>query len=265
MKKILAMLLAAALCLGLLAACGGNNPNSASSAASGSSAAALTTLNPGKLTISTSPDFPPFEFTDDSGAIIGIEPDIMKLVCDKLGLELQIDAMDFNSALLAAENGKSDAVVSGVTVKEDRKALFDFTDSYTEITQAIVSKEDATVTMDVLGQHQIGVQAGTTGQEFVEEDFGTDHVTAYDTYSLVFQALENGQVDCIVMDDAVAAKYIADKPNLVVNKTTYQPEQYAFGFHKGNPDLVKAVNDALDQLKDDGTLLKIIDKWMSAD
>ncbi len=269
MKKILALILSVVLCLTLLAACGGSNAGSSSasgSSASGSSAAAsLTTLNAGKLTISTSPDFPPFEFTDDNGDIIGIEPEVMKIIADKLGLELQIDAMDFNSALLAAENGKSDAVVSGVTVKEDRKALFDFTDSYTEITQAIVSKKDAAITMDQLGQHQIGVQAGTTGQEFVEEDFGTDHVTAYDTYSLVFQALENGQVDCIVMDDAVAAKYIADKPNLVINNTTYQPEQYAFGFHKGNPDLVQAVNNALDEMKASGQLLEIINKWMDAE
>lgn len=260
MKKILALVLAATLCLSLLAACGSSN---AGSSAASTADSALTTLNAGKLTISTSPDFPPFEYTNDAGDVIGIEPDLMNLICEKLGLELQIDAMDFNSALLAAENGKSDAVVSGVTVKEDRKALFDFTTSYTTITQAIVSKEADNITMENLGNYNIGVQAGTTGQEFVEEDFGTDKVTAYDTYSLVFQALDNGQVDCIVMDDAVAKQYIAGKSGLVMNTTTYQPEEYAFGFHKGNEALVSAVNSALQELIDDGTVQGLLDKYMS--
>ena len=255
MKKIVSILLV--LCLAAaLAACG----STGSSSTGGSK---LTTIESGKLTISTSPDFPPFEYTDDSGNVIGIEPEIMTLICEKLGLELQIDAMDFNSALMAAENGKSDAVVSGVTVREDRKALYDFTTSYTTITQAIVCKEGAGITMENLGEHSIGVQAGTTGQEFVEEDFGTDHVTAYDTYSLVFQALNNGQIDCIVMDDAVAKTYIASNPGLTMTATTYDPEEYAFGFHKGNEALVSAVNDALAELMSDGTVESIISKYMT--
>ena len=263
MKKILCIALA--LCMiAALAACGSSS--TAAPAASGDSQAeapALTTIEKGKLTISTSPDFPPFEYTDDNGNVIGIEPELMTMICEKLGLELQIDAMDFNSALLAAENGKSDAVVSGVTVREDRKALFDFTTSYTTITQAIVAKEGSGITMENLGQYRIGVQGGTTGQEFVEEDFGTDTVFAYDTYSLVFQALNNGQVDCIVMDDAVAKSYIASNPGLTITPTTYEPEEYAFGFHKGNEELVKAVNDVLAGLTANGTVQSIIDRYMA--
>ncbi len=254
--KIVSLVLALTLCAafaGCAQSSGGNQP----------AAANFTTVNPGKLTISTSPDFPPFEYTDDNGKVVGIEPEIMELICDKLGLELQIDAMDFDSALLAAQNGKSDAVVSGVTVKEDRKLIFDFTDSYTTITQAIVCKQDAGITMENLGQYSIGVQSGTTGQEFVEEDFGKDHVVAYDTYSLVFQALLNGQIDCIVMDDAVAKAYIAQNQGLVMSQTTYTPENYAFGFHKGNEELKNAVNDALNELIADGTVQKIIDKYMT--
>ena len=88
------------------------------------------TLEAGKLTVSTSPDFPPYEYLDDSGAIIGIEPEILQLIADKLGLELVLDAMDFDSALLAVQQGKSDMVVSGCTVTEDRKLVMNFTDSY---------------------------------------------------------------------------------------------------------------------------------------
>ena len=227
------------------------------------SAVELTTVNAGKLTISSSPDFPPFEYTDDNGNIIGIEPELMELICRKIGLELQIDAMDFDSALLAAQQGKSDAVVSGVTVTEDRKVVMDFTDSYTTITQAIVSKEGSGITMDNLGEYRIGVQRGTTGHIYTEDDFGTNSVIAYDTYTLVFQALNNDQVDCIVMDDAVAAAYLATNPGLTMTSTTYEAEEYAFGFHKGNTDLVNAVNAALNELIADGTVQSIIDKYMS--
>ena len=252
MKKIVSILLAALLVLAL-GACGQNNSATNSN---------LTTLNAGKLTIATSPDFPPFEYTDDSGAIIGIEPEIMELICKKLGLELQIDAMDFDGALLAAEQGKCDAIVSGVTITEARKLVYDFTDSYTTITQAIVAPEGSGITMDNLGEYTIGVQRGTTGHIYTEDDFG-DKVQAYDTYSLVFQALTNKQVDCIVMDDAVANAYLASYPGLTMAPTTYEVEEYAFGFHKGNAELVAAVNGALKALTEDGTIQNILDKYMS--
>ncbi|MBQ9269556.1 MAG: amino acid ABC transporter substrate-binding protein [Oscillospiraceae bacterium] len=277
MKKYLAILLALALCLSM-AACGSSAASSAAPAseaaaseaapaeAAASEAApadgALTTVNAGKLTISTSPDFPPFEFTDDSGAVVGIEPEIMELICQKIGLELDIQAMDFDGALLAAEQGKVDAVVSGVTVTEDRKLVMDFADSYTTITQAIVSKEGSGITMENLGDYTIGVQRGTTGHIYAEEDFG-DKVVAYDTYSMVFQALNNNQVDCIVMDDAVAKSYLETNPGLEMGPTTYEPENYAFGFFKGNEDLVAAVNGALQELIADGTVQSILDKYMS--
>ena len=262
MKKIVSILLAALLVLAL-GACGQNNSASNSNLnANQNTGGALTTMTAGKLTIATSPDFPPFEYTDDSGAIIGIEPEIMELICKKLGLELQIDAMDFDGALLAAEQGKCDAVVSGVTITEARKLVYDFTDSYTTITQAIVAPEGSGITMDNLGEYVIGVQRGTTGHIYTEDDFG-DQVQAYDTYSLVFQALTNGQVDCIVMDDAVAKAYLATYTGLTMEPTTYEVEEYAFGFHKGNAELVAAVNGALKELTEDGTVQGILDKYMS--
>ena len=280
MKKLLSILMAAAMLLSLcaLTACGGTTeePAEAEEAAETETAeteeaaettetaepAELTTIEAGKLTISTSPDFPPFEYTDDSGAVIGIEPEIMTIICEKLGLELQIDAMDFDSALMAAGQGKSDAVVSGVTITEERRATYDFTDSYTTITQAIVAPEGSGITMDNLGDYKIGVQRGTTGHIYTEDDFG-DQVVAYDTYSLVFQALNNGQVDCIVMDDAVAVAYMKTNPGLEMTETTYEPENYGFGFHKGNQALVDAVNECLAELKGDGTIQSILDKYMS--
>ena len=248
MKKLTAILLALTMILSL---------------ASFAAAEGIETIDPGKLTISTSPDFQPFEYTDDNGNIVGIEPDMMKLICEKIGLELVIDAMDFDSALLAAQQGKSDAVVSGVTVTEDRKLVYDFTNTYITITQGIVSKEANNVTMDTLKDQTIGVQRGTTGHIYAEDDFGEDSVVAYDTYPTVFQALMNDQVSCILMDDAVAKAYVAQNPGLVLNASTYEPENFAFGISKGNTALLDAVNKALDELIADGTVQKLIDQYMA--
>ena len=273
MKKIIALVCALILILSLCAACGGSSaPASADAPAAEAPAAeaapadadgGLTTLEAGKLTISTSPDFPPYEYLDDSGAIIGIEPEIMQLIADKLGLELVIDAMDFDSALLAVQQGKSDMVVSGCTVTEDRKLVMNFTDSYTTAKQVIVVPEGSDITLDNLGDHMIGTQRGTTGFIYTCDDYGEDHVTGYDTYTLVFQALQNGQVDCVVLDDAVGEAFVAQIPGLEILETAYALEDYAFGVDKNNDALTEAVNNALNELMADGTVQSIIDKYIS--
>ena len=255
MKRILALALVAALIVCALAACGGKKAEAGD--------AAITTVNAGKLTISTSPDFPPYEMLDDEGNTVGIEMEIMALIAEKLGLELQIDEMDFDSALLAVQQGKSDMVVSGVTILEERKLVMDFTDSYTTAVQVIIVPEGSDVTLDNLGEHQIGTQRGTTGFLYCVDDYGEDHVTGYDTYTLVIQALLNGQVDCVVMDDAVAKEYVAANPGLTILETEYAVEDYAFGCTKGNKELVDGVNGALKELMDDGTVQSIISKYIA--
>ena len=243
MKKFVAILTAMLLVLSISAV---------------SAEAAYTTVEAGKLSLSTSPDFPPFENTDDNGNIVGIEPDLMAIIGERLGLEINWMAMDFDSALLAPQTGKADAVVSGVTVREDRKAMFDFTHTYVSIHQAIVCKEDADINMDNLGQQIIGVQNGTTGHIYAEEDFGEDAVRSYNTYSVAFLALQNGQVDCVLLDDMVAKAYAKTIPGLKVVETTYEAEDFAFGVSKGNTGLVDAINAVLDELIADGTVEAII-------
>ena len=254
MKKLLSVLCAFVMCFALTAALAED---------------AFTTIEAGKLLISTSPDFPPFEYTDDDNNIVGIEPDILALIGEQLGLEIEFMPMDFDSALLAAQTGKSDMVMSGVTasgeVGEARKLMFDFTSTYVSITQAIVFKEGTEISMDNLADQTIGVQRGTTGQIYVEDDFGEDNVIAYDTYSLVFQALMNDQIDCIVMDDTVAKAYTAQIAGLTVVPTTYEPEDFAFGLYKADTGLCDAINTVLDALITDGTVQGIIDAYNAAE
>lgn len=271
-KKLMALLLALSMVFALAACSSGTAANSDAGAPGGETPseapnqggeAEFTTINKGKLTVATSPDFPPYEYLDDNGDVVGIEIDILELIAKKLGLELQVDPMDFDSALLAVQQGKSDMVVSGVTVLPERELVMNFTDSYTNAVQVIVVPEGSDVTLDNLGEQQIGVQRGTTGDIFTTDDYGDDHVTGYDSYTLVVQALLNGQIDCIVMDDAVAREYVAANPGLTILDTAYADEDYAFGIDKGNDALTRAVTDALNELIEDGTVDSIIAQYIS--
>ena len=281
MKKLSAMLMAGAMMMSL-AACGSSASSAsseavsseaassevASSAASSeaASAAELTTVTPGKLTMSTNAAFPPYESTDDNGNFVGIDIDVATAIAEKLGLELQVDDMDFDAALLAAQNGKSDLVMAGVTVTEDRQLVMDFSDSYATGIQSIIVKEDSDVaTPDDLADKMIGTQRGTTGYIYCSDDFGDEHVTPYDDGLTAVQALVNGQVDAVVIDNAPAKEFIAANPGLKILDTAYAEEDYAIGVAKGNTAMLDAINGALEELKNDGTLQAIIDKYIKAE
>ena len=274
MKKITALLLGAVMALSL-AACGGSASSAAASseAASAEAAssettetAALTTVNAGKLTMSTNAAFPPYEMTTDSGEFEGIDIETAQAIADKLGLELQIDDMDFDAALLAAQQGKSDMVMAGVTVNDERKQVMDFSNTYASGVQVVIVKEGSDIaTVDDLAGHMIGTQRGTTGYIYCSDDFGEDSVTAYDDGLTAVQALNNGQVDCVVIDSAPAKEFVAANEGLVSLDTEYAVEDYAIGMAKGNTALVEAVNGALDELKADGTIDAILAKYIKAE
>ena len=277
MKKISrrSFMAAAAVSVAALAmtACGGSASSAASSVASSaassetasSAAAELTTVEAGKLTMATNATFPPYEMTTDSGEIEGIDVDTAKAIAEKLGLELQIDDMDFDAALLSVQQGKADIVMAGVTVTDERKAVMDFSDSYATGIQSIIVPEGSDITSpDDLAGKKIGTQRGTTGYIYCSDDFGDDAVVAYDDGLTAVQALKNGQVDAVVIDNAPAKEYVAANPGLVILDTSYAEEDYAIGMAKGSA-LEDAVNAALEELKADGTLQSIVDKYITAE
>ena len=276
MKKISrrSFMAAAAVSVAALAltACGGSASSAASSVASSaasseaasSAAAELTTVEAGKLTMATNATFPPYEMTTDSGEIEGIDVDTAKAIAEKLGLELQIDDMEFDAALLSVQQGKADIVMAGVTVTDERKAVMDFSDSYATGIQSIIVPEGSDITSpDDLAGKKIGTQRGTTGYIYCSDDFGEDSVVAYDSGLTAVQALNNGQVDAVVIDNAPATEYVAANPGLKVLDTSYAEEDYAIGMAKGSA-LEDAVNKALEELKADGTLQAIVDKYINA-
>ena len=286
MKKALSLMTAAALVLSL-AACGSTASSAASSEAASSEAASsdaasseaasseaasetetaeLSTVEPGKLIMSTNAAFPPYEMTTDSGEFEGIDVETAQAIADKLGLELQIDDMDFDAALLAVQQGKSDMIMAGVTVTDERQNVMDFTDSYATGIQSIIVKEDSDIaSVDDLAGKKIGTQRGTTGYLYCSDDFGDENVVAYDNGLTAVQMLNNGQVDCVVIDNAPAKEFVAANPGLKLLDTAYVEENYAIGVGKGNTELKDAINTALEELKADGTLQAIVDKYITAE
>ena len=277
MKKMLSLALVLVLMMSL-AACGAKTETPAATTAPAAAAettaaaadteapaAEVKTIEAGKLIMSTNASFPPYEMIADDGSIEGIDVEVADAIAKKLGLELEVDDMDFDAALLAVQQNKSDIVMAGVTVTDDRKLVMNFTDSYATGVQVVIVKEGSDVTLDNLGEKMIGTQRGTTGYIYTSDDYGDDHVTAYDNGASAVQALINGQVDCVVIDSAPAEAFVAANAGLTILDTEYVTESYAIGVNKDNTALLDAINQALAELTADGTVQSIVDKYISAE
>ena len=259
MKKVIALALSMLLCAGLMAGCGASQAENT-----------LNTVEAGKLIMSTNAAFPPYEMVADDGSFEGIDVEIAGAIAQKLGLELVVDDMDFDAALLAVQQKKSDIVMAGVSVTEDRLLVMNFSDSYATGVQVVIVKEGSDVTMDNLGEKMIGCQRGTTGYIYASDSpenggYGEDHVTAFENGASAVQALLNGQVDCVIIDSAPAAEFVAANPGLALLEGNWVEESYAIGLNKENTALLEAVNKALAELTADGTVQAIIDKYISAE
>ena len=277
MKKFAALLLTLVMVLSL-AACGSKTETPAKEEAPAqaetqepAAEAGFTTVEDGKLHMSTNAAFPPYEMIKDDGTFEGIDVEVAQAIADKLGLELVVDDMGFDAALLAAQNGQSDMVMAGVTVTEERQKVMDFFDSYATGVQVVIVKEDSPIATvdDLSNAEMIGCQKATTGYIYCSDTvenggYGEDHVTAYDTGATAVMALVNGQVDAVVIDSAPAEEFVKANPGLKILDTEFAVEDYAIGVAKGNTALLDAINGAMAELKADGTLQAIVDKYITA-
>ena len=286
MKKLLSLLLAASMCVVLLAACGSNGSADASKGAASSAPAAsaaasgdkadgdaaeVKTIESGKLIMATNAQFPPYEMVADGDGVNGtgfdgIDIEIAAAIAEKLDLELQVDDMDFDAALTAVQQGKCDLVLAGLTYTDERAQLMTFSDSYAQGVQAIIVKDgsDIATADDLANAGMIGTQRGTIGYLYCTDDFGEDHVAAYDSGAAAVQALLNGQVDAVVIDKMPAETFAAENDGLKVLDTAYTTEDYCAAVAKDNEALVKEVNAVLAELKADGTLDQIVAKYINA-
>ena len=249
MKKIIAMLLVVVMVACLFAGCG-------SKGAKG-----------GKLIMGTNAEFPPYEYYDGD-KIVGIDAEIAAAIADKLGMELEIQDMAFDAIIPAITSGKIDMGMAGMTVTDERKQSVDFSDSYATGVQAVIVAENSAITsVDDLsaGGLTIGVQSSTTGDLYMTwdlEDPGLATVQRYNKGADAVQALVTGKVDCVVIDNEPAKAFVEANPGLKILPTAYTEEDYAIAFAKGNTELQTKVNEALKELIADGTVAKIIDKYI---
>ncbi len=258
MKRILAVLLAAMLCVGMLAGCGSSSSDTAANTD-------FTTVTDGVLTMATNAYFPPYEYYEGS-EIVGIDAEIAAAIADKLGLTLQIEDMEFDSIITAVSTGKADLGLAGMTVTEERLQNINFSDSYATGVQSVIVREDSGITtLDDLDGKLIGVQLATTGDIYAVDDYGEDYVEEYNKGNDAVMALVSGKIDAVIIDNEPAKSYVAANEGLVILDTEYAVEDYAACISKDNDALLDAVNGALSELQSDGTLQSIIDKYIATD
>ena len=252
LAKILSLLLA--LCLVFsLAACGNADTNSDAK-------------DENVLVMGTNAAFPPYEFVDDNNNIVGIDAEIAAAVAEKLGKKLQIKDMEFDSLLTAVQSGAIDFALAGMTVNDERKLTVDFSDTYATGVQVVIVKNDSAIaTVDDLEGKMIGVQAGTTGDIYCTDDFGQDNVKQYNNGALAVAALKNGQVDCVVIDNEPAKNFVKANEGLKILDTEYAVEDYAAAISKENKQLQDDFNKALKELKDEGKIAEIIEKYIPSE
>ena len=224
------------------------------------------------LKMGTNATFPPYEFYDDAtGEVVGIDAEVAAAICAKLGYELEIVDMDFDAIIPAVTTGKIDFGMAGMTVTEERLQSVDFTTSYATGIQSVIVKEDSEITSvdDLFAEganHKIGVQQGTTGDIYCSgdiEEAGLGTIERYKNGTDAVLALTSGKVDCVVIDNQPALKYVEANEGLKILDTEYAVEDYAIALAKDS-ELTEKINAALEELIADGTVQAIIDKYIVA-
>ena len=247
MKKIIALTLTVLMMALCLTACSAKGPTLAD------------VQKAGKLTVATSPDFPPFESLE-GGKVVGIEVDIMELIAKELGVELEIVQMDFDAVLMGIQTAKYDCGASGITVDAYREKNMLFTTPYYNAAQVIVVKEGSPITgkADLSGK-TVSVQTGTTAESgCLDEGIS---VQAFNANADAKTALTTGKVDAWVVDNLTALQMVEDGDGLVVLDEKMTEEPYAFAFAFGSEDLVAEINKILEKLISDGTIAGIFENY----
>ena len=213
--------------------------------------------------------YPPFETKDDAGNPEGLAVDFIRDFGAAYGYDVQIENTAWDGLIPSLQSDKADLVISSMTITDERKQSVDFSTSYATGIQSIVVKEDSPITsVDDLyadgADYQIGVQQDTTGDIYCSDDFGDDHVQRFNKGADAVAALVSGKLDCVVIDNEPAKSFVAANEGLKVLDTAYAVEDYAAAFAKGS-ELTEPFNKALEELIADGTVQKIVDKYISAD
>ncbi len=256
MKKLLSVLLACVLVLGL-AACGNDKQQNAGNNNQQEEQPVLR--------MATNAEFPPYEYYEGD-KIVGIDAEVAAAIAEKLGMKLEIEDMAFDSTLMALSTGQTDMVMAGMTVTEERKENANFSTPYAEGHQVVIVKEDSEIeTLDDLQGKKIGVQTNTTGDIYSTDDFGDEAVERYNKGADAVIALSQGLIDAVIIDLEPAKVFVATNDGLKLLETEYATEEYAIALNKENTELFEKVDGALQELIADGTVQEIVDRYINAE
>ena len=212
-----------------------------------------------KLVMATNAEFPPYEYLEGEH-IDGIDPAIIRAIAERLGYEVKIDNMKFDSVIAAVQTGKADIAASGLTVTEDRKRQVLFSIPYMVAEQLIIVPENSPIkAKDDLKGKRVGVQTGTTGDSYMTDNI--QEPERFDNGALAVSALVAGKLDAVVIDNEPAKIYVRNNPGLKVLTDPLTTELYAFAFSRKNADLCKKFNAEMQKMKDSGELTEIICKY----
>ncbi|HIQ74436.1 MAG TPA: basic amino acid ABC transporter substrate-binding protein [Candidatus Cottocaccamicrobium excrementipullorum] len=292
MKKRFLTAAAAAICAVSLAACGSSSTGTTTADTTAAEAAEDTTAaeggdsaaeeteaaedeteaSGGTLVMATNAEFPPYEYHDssqvgpDGSDIVGIDAEIAGAIADQMGMDLVIEDIAFDSLIPELQSGKADFVAAGMTVTEDRLVNVDFSDTYATAVQSVIVTNDSDIaSVDDLAGKKIGVQQGTTGDLYATDDFGDENVDRYPKGVDAVQALVQGKVDAVIIDNEPAKVFVGDNEGLKLLDTAYAEEEYAIAVKKGNTELLDQINAAIAELKDSGELESIVAKYITAE
>ena len=257
MKKVLALAITVVLMAACFVGCGSSSDSK--------DGGKIETVTEGKLTMATNAEFPPSEYYEGE-KVVGIDAEVAEKIAEKLGLELEIKDVSFDSIIPGVQSGKYDMGMAGMTVTDERKRSVNLSDSYATGIQSVIVKEDSKIaSIDDLKGTKIGVQTATTGDIYASDDYGEDNVKRYENGAAAVAALTANKVDCVIIDNEPAKSYVEANKGLKILDTEYAVEDYAICFSKDSEELQKKVNDALNELKKDGSIQKIVDKYINAD
>lgn len=274
-KKLLSIMLCAAMTAAVMAGCGAKEETAApaeseavaeeeTEAPAEETADAAETAEGGVLVMGTNAEFPPYEYYEGQ-EIVGIDAEMAAAVAEKLGMELQIEDMAFDSLIAALSSGKVDMVAAGMTVTEERLASVNFSDTYATGVQVIIVAEDSEIAGEAdLNGKTVGVQLGTTGDIFADDIEGAT-VERYNKGMEAVQALSQGKIDAVIIDNEPAKVFVSEVEGLKILEEAFVTEDYAVAIAKDNEELLEKVNTALAELKEDGTLQAIVDKYITAE
>lgn len=216
------------------------------------------------LVMATNAEFPPYEYREGD-KIVGIDAEIAQAIADDMGLKLVIEDMQFDSIVPAVQSGKADIGVAGMTVTEDKLQNINFSIPYTTSTQVVIVTNDSAITSpsDLEGK-TIGVQLGTTGEDYSSE-IADATIERYNKGFDAVQALGQKKIDAVIIDREPAKVFVSENEGLKILDEAYTVEDYAIAIAKNNHELLEQVNASLTKLKESGKLQEIIDKYITAD